>query len=80
MSENGPKKPSDEPWPEKYPDWYIAVLESIMEETGMSRKEAIEHLENELLFGGCLIQEYAANARAHKQGKSEPETPCGGQS
>ncbi len=67
MSENGnPQKTSDQPWPEEYPKWLIEVLESSMEETGMSRKEAEESLQFELLFGGILMQEYGAKLKVHE--------------
>ncbi len=75
MSENrNPQKTMGEPWPEEYPAWHIEFLESSMEETGMSRKEAEESLQFELSFGGILMQEYVAKLKAQQERPNKPET------
>ena len=62
-----PNVTSEEPWPENYPNWLIELLEHSMGETGMSRKEAEEFLQFELLFGGNLMWQYAEKAKAHQK-------------
>lgn len=61
------KKTFEEPWPQNYPKWIIEILEDSMERTGMSRKEAKEFLQAELLFGGNLMWQYAEKAKAHQK-------------
>ncbi len=70
--EEKPREASKGPWPEDYPPWLIDLLESSMEQTGMSREEADEFFRFELLFGGNLMWQYAEKAKAHQKEREEP--------
>lgn len=75
MSESGhPKETPVQPWPEDYPKWYIDLLESSIEETGMSRKEAENYMEHELMFGGSLMQGYVNKLKAHQKDTKRTES------
>jgi hypothetical protein len=55
--------------------WFMAVIESCMEETGMSREEAEEWVNFELLFGGALMAGYAAKAKAARGETEKSRAP-----